>query len=100
MSAGRNVRVLRHAAVLALSVLTGCVAGESTGPTGWSIVTPQTKYALFGSGIAPYPSKEFCEKRLEFLRRQNQREGSPPGADPGLPMAQCVSTDDPRLKGN
>ena len=89
---------LRHAAALALSVLTGCAAGGSTGPTGWSIITPQTKYALFGSGIAPYPSKEFCEQRLDYLRHQVQREGSPPVADPGLSMAQCVSTDDPRLK--
>lgn len=98
---------LRHAAALALTVLTGCAAGRSTGPTGWLIVAPPKVDAnaplsswsrLFGSGEFPYPSKEFCEQRLGYLRDQNQREGFPPAADPSLTMAQCVATDDPRLK--
>jgi hypothetical protein len=51
-----------------------------------------------GSTLFVFPSKEYCEQSLNYLRYQSQREGSPPAADPGLPMAQCVSTDDPRLK--
>ena len=105
---------LRHAPALALTLLVGCTASRSTGPTGWLIVAPQTGdwahrkvdastplsswSRLYGSGEFPYPSKEFCEQRLGYLRHQNQREGFSPAADPGLTMAQCVASDDPRLK--
>jgi hypothetical protein len=53
---------------------------------------------LFGSAEFSYPRKEFCEQRLDYWHRQTQREGFSPAADPGVTMAQCVATDDPRLK--
>jgi hypothetical protein len=52
----------------------------------------------FGSNLFVFPSKEYCEGSLDYQRRQDQREGFPPEADARLAIAQCVSTDDPRLK--
>jgi hypothetical protein len=104
-----------HAAALALVMLIGCASGSSTEPTGWLMVAPpQTGNFVhpkvdanaplsswsrpLGSNLFVFPSKEYCEQSLDYLHRQNQREGSPPAADSGLAMAQCVSIDDPRLK--
>ena len=105
----------RDAAALVLVMLIGCASGSSSEPTGWLMVAPphtgDTAHPKvdanaplsswsrpLGSNLFVFPGKEDCEQSLDYLRRQNQREGFPPAADPGLAMAQCVSTDDPRLK--
>jgi len=50
--------------------------------------------------LGPYPSNEACEAVVNNYKETDRREGDPPGSDFGFEMAQCVSTDDPRLKSS
>ena len=59
---------------------------------------PLSSWRPFAQG--PYPSNEFCQSAIKAQIEADRREGFPSASHFGFQMAQCVSSDDPRLKGN
>ena len=59
---------------------------------------PLSSWRPFAQG--PYPSNEMCQSAIKAEVEADRREGSPSASHFGFQMAQCVSSDDPRLKGN
>src|SRR5215472_2705891 len=112
---------LRHAAAIALVLLTGCSTGQpvvAAEPTAWKIMQPPwiegrpyptrlDETAPLSEWIASdrrnYPTQNECEQALERLGEELRRTavGLPKTFKP-LPnpydKARCVSTDDPNLR--
>jgi len=85
---------LQHAAALAL--------------TGWYLMTPPTQAKGRYDTSAPlskwrieagFGTGEECKKTLVLLSSRALKEGKPDDIE-ALKDAQCVATDDARLKGN
>jgi hypothetical protein len=104
---------LRHVAALALVVLAGCGTGMSSlHGAGWQMMllpssgdsahttlnpnAPLSSWRPFPQG--PYPSNEFCQRAIRTEVEADRREGWPSASNFGFQMAQCMATDDPRLK--
>jgi hypothetical protein len=57
---------------------------------------PLSSWRPFPQG--PYPSNEFCQRAIRTEVEADRREGWPSASNFGFQMAQCIATDDPRLK--
>ena len=57
---------------------------------------PLSNWRPFAQG--PYPSDESCEGAIRVELEADRREASPAASRFGFEMAQCIATDDPRLK--
>jgi len=99
-------------ASLAPIAFAGCAA--TTEATAWQMMLPPSSgdsahttmnpnaplssWRPFAQG--PYPSNEMCQSAIKGEVEADRREGSPSAGHFGFQMAQRVSSDDPRLKGN
>jgi hypothetical protein len=114
----------RHAAGLALVLLSGCGTGlpvVAPEPTEWEIMQPPqieglpyptpdetaplSKWVVAGADTHSYPTQNECELGLERLRESARHypAGFPQIAKPIINLydkSRCVSIDDPHLKSN
>jgi hypothetical protein len=110
----RHVAALALVMTVALLTVSSCSSStpEQKSYAHWHMISPPTTPSI--DPTAPlsrwqrtrgyisrnfYESKEDCETALDQLREFVRREGDA-AAYPDAPYAQCVSADDPRLKGN
>src|SRR5271156_2744463 len=110
----RRATALVLSATVALLPVSSCSSSmpEPKSSVRWHMMSPPTTPTIdqtaplsrwhrtgYG-GRKFYESKEDCEAALDQLQEFVRREGGPSANYQDVSFAQCVSSDDPRLKGN